>query len=141
MNDFSEFFRFDEHAHFVSFVVYLRRLFEEDARSISLSALAKQSKPNAQVNKLLADAAPIVGKVRTIRNKAVANSDNSMSYNDWIKQVNVTYDQLRELTEIALKVINLLNADNDQDEVHFTELPVQDLEEMLKALGNLPRRR
>jgi hypothetical protein len=91
------------------------------------------------VNKLLAGAAPIVGKVRTVRNKAVAHSDNSMSYNDWIKQANVTYDQLRELTEIALKVINLLNADNDQDEVHFTELPVQDLEEMLKTLGDLPR--
>ena len=141
MNDFSEFFRFDEHAHFVSFVVYVRRLFDNDARAISLLSLAKQSKPNAGVRKLLAEAVPIVKKVRTIRNKAVAHGDSEMTYNAWIEQADITFNEMRELTEITLKVVNLLSVDNGQDEVHFAELPAQDLEDMLKVLSQLPRRR
>jgi hypothetical protein len=42
MQQFSEFFRFDPHAHFVAFVVHIAALFEKRGRTISLPGLAKE---------------------------------------------------------------------------------------------------
>jgi AbiU2 len=42
MRLYSEFFRFDPHAHFVSFVVHVAALFDKRSDSINLPALANE---------------------------------------------------------------------------------------------------
>src|SRR5437899_2871704 len=44
MQQFSEFFRFDPHAHFVAFVVHIAALFDKRRDTISLPSLAREMK-------------------------------------------------------------------------------------------------
>jgi len=141
MQCYSEFFRFDEHAHFVAFVVHIAALFDKRRDTIKLPRLVKELKglisaqDHADVAALLDQATPLVSKVTILRNNLFAHRSAAVSYADAFKKADVTPNDLRDLTEIALKVVNrLLIARGFRDQV-FAELPLEDASKMLKALA------
>jgi hypothetical protein len=147
MQEFSEFFRFDPHAHFVAFIVQMAALFEKRKDTINLPLLAKEVMPTskmggaspsqypAEINALLDQAKPLASKVIIFRNNLFAHRSATLSYAEAFKKAAVTSNQLRDLTEIALQIANrllILRGLNDQS---FNQLPALHADAMLKALG------
>jgi hypothetical protein len=139
---FGEFFAFDPHAHFVAFVVHIAALFERRYGTINLQGLAKEAKEAnliqaqtaIEIDALLDEAAPLVSKVTLLRNNLFAHRSASLPYDAAFKKANVTADQLRDLTEIALKIANrLLLAQGLRDHM-FNYMPREEAEAILEAL-------
>jgi hypothetical protein len=142
MNRFSEYFRFDPHAHFVAFVVHIAALFENRSDTINLPDLVREfrqlnlmSAPvAADVDALLSQAAPWVQKVSILRNNLFAHRNDSLSYDGAFKKAAVTPRQMRELTEIGLTIVNHLLKSRGLKEHVFQTMAVEDAEAILSAL-------
>ena len=143
MRDYNEFFRFTPHAYLVSYVIYMAGVFDKRDDTISLKPLVPEIKEAghvkgedaAKVDALLAEAKPIADKVIILRHKAFAHRDAHILYDDVFKLAAVRPDQLRELTEIALKIANRLLLACGLQEQYFTELPRKAAEAMMEALA------
>jgi hypothetical protein len=143
LNQFANFFYFDSHAHLIAFIVYIYGLFEDRKDSINLNRLTRELRNINQVSKvhlidldyLFNQAAPIVKKVKYLRHNAIAHRTASKSYNDVFRLADTTYDELRELTEIALKIVNHLLRAVYRKEEHFHRLPLTDLDALVGALA------
>lgn len=146
MREYGEFFRFTPHAYLVTYVVYMAGVFETRRDTISLDALIREMKPAGQLNGqhevvsgLLSSAKPIAKKLAILRNNAFAHRTISMSYNDVFKLADVTPDELRDVTDIALQIANCLLLSCGLQDQHFTDLPREDAVSMMttlaKALG------
>lgn len=142
MQNFSEFFRFDTHANFVAFIVHIYALFETRKDTINLPRLVKEMKANkllptkeaAEVDSLVRGAMPLTSKVTILRNNLFGHRTAKMTYADVFKSAKVTANQLRELTDIALKVVNrMLRARGRQSKI-FNPLITIQTEAMFKAL-------
>jgi AbiU2 len=143
MREYNEFFRFTPHAYLVAYIMHIAAMFDRRRDTISLIRLSHEMKAahqiqeqiNTEVDMLLAQATPIVSKVTILRHYAFAHQSASISYDDAFKKAAVTAAQLRDLTELALKIANrLLLARGLKDEV-FTPLPVETAKAMMKALA------
>lgn len=142
MNEFSEFFRFAPHAHFVAFVVSIAALFEKRRDTITLPALSKGTakagmlSPQAfsEVETLIDQAEPLASKVAILRHNAFAHRSARISYDDVFKVAEVTAGQMRELTEIALRIANAMLRATGRQEHFFNELVREDVETMMKVL-------
>lgn len=143
MREYNEFFRFTPHAYFVSYVIHIAAMFDRAKDTISLTRLARemkaarfiQGKEAAEVAALLDEATPIAAKVIILRHGAFAHRSARISYDDVFKFAAVKPDQLRDLTEVALKIANrLLLARGLKDEC-FTTLPQEAAEAMMKVLA------
>ena len=144
MREYNEFFRFTPHAYLTTYVIYMAGVFDKSKGTISLAPLIREVKAAGQlkandaaiVDALLGKAKPIAEKVAMLRHKAFAHRSAHIAYDDVFKMAAVKPDQLRNLTDIALKITNrLLLARRLQDQ-YFTELPREAAEAMMKALGN-----
>jgi hypothetical protein len=139
---FGEFFRFEPHAHFVAFVVHMAALFERRHRTINLQGLAKEltaaelipAQIVTEVDALLEKAAPLVSKVTILRSTLFAHRSASLPYDAVFKKANVTSDELRDLTEIALKIANRLLLARGLRDHMFNYMPREEAEAMLEAL-------
>lgn len=143
MNEYSAFFRFDIHAHFVALVMYLSQLFETRAGTLNLSRLvndaASSTIPSSSVDTArtaLNGAKHLASKVACLRSNLFAHRNLELSYADAFKRAAVSPDQLRELTEVALKVANTLAAAIDLKEKFFYTPPRGDIEALLEKLGS-----
>lgn len=142
MERFNEFFRFDPHAHFVAFVVHMAALFERRRDTINLPALAWDMKAAnlisardaAEVGAFLTEAMQVTPKVAILRNNLFAHRSASMSYADAFERAQVTANQLRDLTDIALKIANRLLVVRGLRDQFFNVLPRDNAEAMLVAL-------
>ena len=83
---------------------------------------------------LLVGAEPIARKVAVLRNKAFAHRDAHITYADVFKMAAVAPDQLRELTELALRIVNRMLSARGLSEFFFNQLPVQHATSMLGIL-------
>jgi hypothetical protein len=143
MQDYSEFFRFAPHAHFVAFIVSIAALFDRRRDTITLPGLAKEmgkanllpAETKSEVTTLMAQAKPLVSKITILRHNAFAHRSASLSYDEAFKAAAVTALQMRELTEIALKIANCLTQARGRGEHFFNELAQEDAEAMMKALA------
>lgn len=142
MEEYGEFFRFASHAYLVTYVVYVAGVFETRRDTISFDTLIREMKATGQlvgqgeaVSSLLSSAKPIAKKVAILRNKAVAHRTISMSYNDVFKLADVTPGELRDITDIALKIANRLLLSCDLQDQEFTDLPREDAVSMMTALA------
>jgi hypothetical protein len=144
MRRFWAFFQYDPEAHFVSFVIYIAALFDKRRNTISLPHLvkdARQSIRNAdvvEVDALLAQANPLATKVTILRNEVFAHRSATISYDDAFKEADVTPDQLRDLTELALKIVNRLLRARGCANYSFDRLPLKHAAAMLNALAVPP---
>ena len=143
MREYNEFFRFTPHAYFVAYVIHIAVVFDRTRNTISLTRLAKEMKAArliqgqeaAELDALLAEAAPIVEKVNILRHGAFAHRSASISYDEVFKLAAVRPDQLRDLTEMALKITNRLLLARGLKDEFFTTLPREDAEKMMKTLA------
>jgi AbiU2 len=145
MREYNEFFRFAPHAFFVAYVVHIAGMFDKRKDTITLTRLAqevkaaahqKQSRGIAEVDALLAKATPMASKVIVLRHNAFAHRSARISYDAAFKKAAITAAQLRDLTELALKIVNrLLLARGLRDE-SFTPLPLEAAQAMMKALAD-----
>ena len=142
MQDYSEFFRSTPHAYLVAYVIFDKR-----KDTISVTRLASEMKTAkliegqqaAEIDALLPEAAPISDKVTTLRHNAFAHRSARIRYYDVFKMAAVTPGQLRELTELALKIVNRLLLARGLKDQYFTPLPREDAEKIMRALGKCPR--
>ena len=147
MNNFSEFFQFDPHAHFVAFIAHIAALFDERGGTINLPNLARELKRShvisaqaaADVDLLLSQAEPLVAKVRFLRNNCFAHRSAVLPYDEVFKRADITWGQMRDLTEIALKFVNHLLLARGLRDQFFNTLAREDAEAMLKALTEAQR--
>lgn len=143
MREYGEFFRFTPHAYLVTHVVYMAGAFETRRDTISLVALISEMKASAQLNEqdeaevsgLLSSAKPIAKKVAILRNNAIAHRTISRSYNDVFKLADVTPSELRNVTDMALKIVNRLLLSCGLQDQRFTNLPREDAVNMMNALA------
>jgi AbiU2 len=147
MRDYNEFFRFTPHAYLVAYVIYMAGVFDKRRDTISLPPLVREMKAAGQlkgqdaatVDALLVEATHVADKVLILRHKAFAHRSAHISYNDVFKMAAVRPDQLRDLTDMALKIVNRLLLARELADQFFTELPREAAEEMMKALGTKRR--
>lgn len=147
LNQFSAYFRFDLHAHLIAFVVYIHGLFEKNGASINLNRLTRELKGTGrisevdlrEIDELLAQAAPIVKKVKSLRDKAIAHRTASTSYNDVFRSAEVTYKELSRLTELARDIVNRLLKSIKRKGERFHSSPLNDLEALVRVLAKSAR--
>jgi hypothetical protein len=143
MREYNEFFRFAPHAYLMTYVVYMAGVFENRRDTINLVSLAREVQASGRLNAqdeatlsgLMSPAKPIAKKVAILRNNAFAHRTISMSYNDVFALASVTPGELQDITEIALKIANLLLSSCGLQDQHFTDLPRQDAASMMATLA------
>jgi hypothetical protein len=143
MNRFSEFYRFDPHAHFVAMVMYLSQLFEPRGDTLNFPSLLK-SAPSAEVAtsvtehglSILDAANPLVSKVMILRSNLFAHRSAKLSYAEVFELAKVTADELRELSDAALRIANVLGEAAGACEKIVHVLSPAHTEGVLKALAS-----
>jgi len=137
-----EFFRFDQNAHFVAFTMYICQLFEKDPRSLHLSGLLDEAEEAgvtadavAKARHAVESAAPLVSKIVKIRSNTIAHRSGKISYDDAFKRAEMTYPEMRRLTELGLAAINSLRSDLGKAEKAFREHPLEVFERLLQVLS------
>jgi hypothetical protein len=142
MNRYSEFFRFDAHAHFITFIIQIAALFENRKDTINLPCLSKELRSaisdvdNRQVAALLDQALPIASKVKILRSNLFAHRSATLTYAESFQKASVAVNELRTLSEIALTMVNRLLSARDLKERDFHNLPQEDVSNMLRALAH-----
>ncbi|TQF33958.1 hypothetical protein UNPA324_33880 [Bradyrhizobium sp. UNPA324] len=145
MREYNEFFRFTPHAYFISFSVYIAGVFENRRDTINFRALIRdmivtgdlQSSQELMIEALMAKAKSSADKVTILRHNAFAHRTSRMSYDDVFRLAKVSLNELRELTDLALDLFNALATVRGQNEQHFTTLPIEDAEDMMRALAKV----
>jgi hypothetical protein len=143
MQRFSEFFRFDPHAHFVAFVIHIAALFENRKDTINLPRLVKDTIIAAPISTqiatktktLLSQAKPLASKAAILRSNLFAHRSATLTYSEAFKKAAVTANQLRDLTEIALAIANHLLRARGLSDQFFNPLPRDHADAMLKTLA------
>jgi HEPN superfamily AbiU2-like protein len=143
MEDYNELFRFTPHAYFVAYVNYIHGVFDKQPATISLQHLIPEmiaaghlrGDDAATIEALMKGTQSMVEKVGVLRHRAIAHKTAHTSYNDVFQLAAVKPDQLRELTEMGLKIANTLLRAHGLPEQHFTELPREAAKAMMEALG------
>lgn len=146
MNEYSEFFRFDPHAHFVSFIVHIAALFESRDDTINIPSLAQEFEASGAVsaatvsaiNRLLDNVKTQRTGVVVLRHNLFAHRSSSITYADAFKKASLTPNQLLELTEVALQIVNGLLRERGLKEHFFNQLPLAHAQAMLKSLAHQP---
>lgn len=144
LNEYSEFFRFDSHAHFVSFIVHLAGLFENRGDTVNLPRLIQElgssclapAETITKADELLSQVDALPPKVAILRSNLFGHRSGSLSYTDAFKKAAVQPNELRDLTEIALQITNCLLIARGLNEQTFHPLPRRDAETMLNVLSS-----
>jgi hypothetical protein len=143
MRAYNEFFRFTPHAYFATYVIYIAGVFDKRKDSISLERLLREVKATgrlkagdaAAAEQLLTQAQRIAGKVAILRHNAFAHRSAHITYNHVFESADVTPNELRDLTEMALKIANHLRMACALSEQHFSERPREAAEALMGALA------
>jgi hypothetical protein len=118
LNRYSEFSRFDEHAHKLTFVVYLYQLLDRRRRTINLQALIAEAKgagypPEAiqQAEESAKMMEPTWKKICIIRSNLFAHRSDGLDWEEAFVKAAITPDQICGLMEQGLRGVHaLLNA-------------------------------
>lgn len=142
MNRFSEFYRFEPHAHFVAMVMYLSQLFESRDKTLNLPSLLENARSIGILKSagdqgflILDSVKPLISKVTILRSNLFAHRNAKLSYEEVFDKAKVTPDQLRELSKAALRIANLLGNAADIKEKFFHTLAPFHAEAVLIALA------
>jgi hypothetical protein len=147
MERYYEFVRFDTHAHFVAFIVHIAALFEKRKDTINLWRLTEEMKGTGlisvqdavEVDALLSRAKSLASKAAILRNNLFAHRSATLSYSEAFEKAEVTPEQLRDMTDMALKIANRLLIVRGLNDHLFNRQPQKDADAMLKALATVHR--
>lgn len=142
MNDFPDFFRFDEHANFVSLVTHLASLFERRNDTINFESLVKEAEEKklvsgdciAEARAALASVAEIRQKIAILRSNLFSHRSNSLSYAATFQKAAFTPNQMRDLTNAGLEIANALLIGRGQKHLFFTRSTADQTMAMLRRL-------
>jgi hypothetical protein len=139
MNEYPDFFRFDEEAHFRAALLNLHILHDRSSGTITLARLAKAapiSKCDAdQVTGLIDPLNGIVKKVCVLRNCLYAHRSAAFKYNDAFKAANLTRNEIQRLLEESENVFNLLAKKTGCEAYHPPEFPRSNVRQLLRDLA------
>lgn len=140
---YSEFFRFDSHAHFVAMVLHLAGLFEPRNGTINFAALIREAKADGVAKEAIdsAEAAlqsvkELPPKVAILRSNLFAHRSASLSYDEAFRKADMKPDQLRDLTIEGLRIANILLLARGCSEQYFHDLGRRDVEQLINDLAN-----
>jgi len=141
MNRYPEFFRFDSHAHEMTYIMYLCQIFENNSKTLNITNVIKQAKAQklsegqiTNAEQALCEAKPIYKKLLIIRHNLFAHRNISLSYKSAFEKANITPNEIRNLTELGLKAVNSLLVALGQNKRVFSELPGKDLSKLLENI-------
>jgi hypothetical protein len=142
MQHYPEFFRFDEHAHLVSFIVHIAALFENDRRTVNFQRLLKDLRALSPGScPFLAEAAlrlsqidPLTKKISILRNNLFAHRSASLSYADAFQKAAITANDFHHVTAEALAIANSLLKARGLQPQFFNEMPAQHFKEAVQDL-------
>ena len=135
-DEYWEFWRFNEHALMFSHIVHMAALFEKSSKTINFIQLLTELRNTgnqadlAAIDNLLSDSSATVKGIAILRNNAFAHRSAGMSYDDAFRHAKLSFDQLRELNDSALKIANVMLRMQNSDAREFMELPLQFLERL-----------
>ncbi len=142
MNRYSEFFRFDSHAHEVAYTTYFCQIFEDHSKTLNIPNVMKEAKTKGLsadyitvAEKALKESLPIWKKLVILRSNLFAHRSASLSYSQVFKKASITPNEIKRLAELALEAINSLRAALGQRDYEFGILPREHLKELLKEIN------
>ncbi|MBL8200994.1 MAG: hypothetical protein JNK40_08490 [Chromatiales bacterium] len=142
MQNYSEFFRFDAHAHFIALVVHLYALFESRSNTINFPSLVREAERSEvfsaeaiiKAKGILAIAEPLFTKVSILRNNLFGHRSAHLSYKEAFTKAAISPDQLRELAAYGLQIANLLLNARGLAEQEFHSLSLEHTKRLLSDL-------
>lgn len=142
MRQYSEFFKFDTEAHFSSLVVQLAALLELDDDTINLETLNREatqtglvsSETLSKANRALEKARELKRGLFILRHGLYAHRSAHYGYQDTFKRAGLKPNDVRDLTTMMLKFVNLLLIDRGLKDFIFDKLPLMHTHKLLKAL-------
>jgi hypothetical protein len=146
MNRYSEYFIVALHSHFVAMLMALFRLYDDTnpkALSIPRFLVSAQSEPNMprevreRAEAGLQRVAPVVKKIRLLRDKVFAHRDRSYTYERALEEVDLTPDEIGQLTDDTLVIINGLMKARKKGTYEFEHKTKRDLLKLLADLHSL----
>ena len=144
MNSAPDFFRFDSHAHFVSFIMYLATLFDRRNDTINLHRLEQELTKiksldilrAAQTRKFFASADKTASKIIKLRHNLFAHRSAHLTYAEVFRLASVSAKEMCELTEISLSLVNIFLSARSLPEKVFSVEPLKDALTVLDKLGS-----
>ncbi len=142
MNDFSEFFRFDEHAHQFTFVVHLCQLLDRRAKTINLRTLIGEAHASGystqateKAGSIAAEMEPIWKKLIMLRSNLFAHRSEQLGWNEAFSRAGVTANEIRRFTEQGLEAVHKLLGATGSHLNHFSDLPERDVLRLFDRLA------
>lgn len=141
LNDFGDFFRFDEHAQFVSMIIHCGAIWDNTNGAVGLVTLSRKIlNPKKSISdkaisekmlKYQSEAAALI----TIRNEAIAHRSATFDYSDAFKRAQLVPGTLPKAMASWLIVINELRAKRNLHEEAFSTGPLDDARRLVHSLG------
>ena len=137
----SEFFRFDEHAHFVSCVVHVSAIYETRRDTINLGtvvadcrSIVHSEKERAEIDGKYEDGKRIAAKVTILRNNLFAHRSLKVGFNEAFQKAGLKPEELRQATEFALGAVNVLRSTLGLPHSHFNDFSKAHLKAIMDPL-------
>lgn len=138
MQHYSEFFRYDEEAHFRTMVVGLYTLFDSRRDTANFSRMLADSRagghPLPATEARLDGTGVVVAKVASLRHNLFAHRNHGLTYEDVYAAANITPNELRGLLDESRCMRNELGAAHGVAEMDFNPFVTGHLVELLKLI-------
>ena len=141
LNNFSEFFRYDEHAHFVSMIVHCAVVWDSRSNNISLCTVAKcildprrncaDRESVSAIEELRKNASGLV----KIRHEAIAHRSGEFDYDEAFRRARVVPASIPVMIEAWLEVANNFRTAKGLPKSEFAELPLVHARRIITKLG------
>jgi hypothetical protein len=128
------YWRYNEHALLVSYIIHTASLFEKKSDTINLGQLWLDLRERADevvqanIDGLFLEAHPTAKGVTILRSSVMAHRSAKLNYNDAFKKAGLRPDAMRRLTQIALDIVNSMQSVLGSTEFHFDEHALGDLQ-------------
>ncbi len=138
----SQFFVFDMHAHFVSWVLHTYIIFDKGKRTLSLERVLHRYErfsviPSKEIDSLrleLDRLGEVAEGVKCLRNSVVAHRNIDCDYKKYFAQAKVKPDQVGKLLSDVLLIVNRLQGLRNLKTTRFNVLPRQHLSDLFDRL-------
>ena len=141
MEDYSEFLRFDEHAHFVSMIVHSCCIWDKRSDAVSLFQLGKSlidTKRSIPAKVLWESFEKCRGQsegLKIIRDKAIAHRSRFLDYDKVFKEAGIIPDSIKLMLMESLRLVNILRVKAGMDEAEFASYPLHHIMGLVAKLG------
>lgn len=138
INEYSDFFRFDEEAHFRLAIISVFTLFDGRGDTVTLTALADECTEAGydtdSIRKRIKTLCPVLKKIKILRHKLFAHRDNRLTYEQVYESAGITPHELESLLDECLSIINALAEFCGSQPLSFNEYVASDTKALLDKI-------